>query len=507
VVLAKYGIRRGENDPLPRATLESNYGYLPLDAFDGREGPATDLYSLGACLLFALSHQEPANLGPLGEALNFQPYVNISAPFAQVLARLTAPKPEHRYRDAEELLGALQQLQPLPPGIAVGSPMRPWLTGAVLASLLIPLFYLFFRSSPPPVPPAVSVPVSQPATAALPEIGTEQAVYAQNQPITVLYGGLPGNAQDWITLVLAEADDQSRGAWAYTQGQKTGHQTFAGLSPGEYEARLYYDWPRGGRQVQARAVFRVTPLETVAPPESTDTQLSDVFDRPLIVHDLKLPPVTGQVWFDGQPLPQLTALAPKFWFRNEVLNRVEEPQVIYRDGRFQISGLPLGKIGMQTSLNFDTSNPPFYPGDFYAWSHFTVAEDAPADVTVELKKVMRLLSPQDNRVAMADWDAECMDKPSFRGPVRLAWESLGENVVYQLRIDRMDCLNHYNSAGPPALETTLSHETTWEADLPPSHDHEVYGLHLSAKHQGRSIGLLMTHGSNGMGWDYRFRVE
>lgn len=73
--------------------------------------------------------------------------------------------------------------------------------------------------------------------------------------IQVYWAGTPANAQDWITVVPAGTPDTSYGAWTYTGGQRDGMYDFGRLDPGQYEARLYFDWPAGGYQVQDRASF------------------------------------------------------------------------------------------------------------------------------------------------------------------------------------------------------------------------------------------------------------
>ncbi len=83
--------------------------------------------------------------------------------------------------------------------------------------------------------------------------------YAANEAITIQYSGLPGNAQDWITVVRRGDPDHTQGLWQYTSGKRSG--TFSlpnGLGPGEYEVRVFFDWPKGGYTVQSRTTFTVT---------------------------------------------------------------------------------------------------------------------------------------------------------------------------------------------------------------------------------------------------------
>lgn len=82
-------------------------------------------------------------------------------------------------------------------------------------------------------------------------------VYTRNEQVTVKYAGLPGNQQDWITLVSASEPDTTYGEWFYTNGQKKGTYTFKPVEAGNYEVRIYFDWPNGGYVVQKRIRIKV----------------------------------------------------------------------------------------------------------------------------------------------------------------------------------------------------------------------------------------------------------
>lgn len=82
-------------------------------------------------------------------------------------------------------------------------------------------------------------------------------VYSRFEQVTVNYKGMPGNQQDWITLVNASEPDTTYGEWFYTQGQRVGTYTFKPVASGNYEVRFYYDWPNGGYIVQKRIRIKV----------------------------------------------------------------------------------------------------------------------------------------------------------------------------------------------------------------------------------------------------------
>ncbi len=88
-------------------------------------------------------------------------------------------------------------------------------------------------------------------------VTTEKQTYAPHEPVELVYAGLPGNAQDWISVVRETEPENTYGEWFYTGGATEGTRTLPGFPPGNYEARVYFDWPKGGYIVHARHKFRV----------------------------------------------------------------------------------------------------------------------------------------------------------------------------------------------------------------------------------------------------------
>ena len=86
---------------------------------------------------------------------------------------------------------------------------------------------------------------------------TQKPVYAPQEQIVVEYSRLPGNPQDWITLVAASQPDNQYGEYFFTQGRPAGQLNFNGLPPGTYEVRLYYNWQADGFKTQFRYPFIV----------------------------------------------------------------------------------------------------------------------------------------------------------------------------------------------------------------------------------------------------------
>ncbi len=94
---------------------------------------------------------------------------------------------------------------------------------------------------------------------AAPFFRTARDSYRPGEGVQVLWSGLPGNERDWVAIAAAGSpDDQWVGAnYHYTRGIVGGSHTFYGLPIGDYEARVYYNWPDGGYVVQARHPFTV----------------------------------------------------------------------------------------------------------------------------------------------------------------------------------------------------------------------------------------------------------
>lgn len=98
---------------------------------------------------------------------------------------------------------------------------------------------------------------SQQQGALSPTLGTDKAAYKAGEPVIVFWAGLPGNQQDWVTVVPAGTATDQWGDWTYTSGQPAGVFQVNGLAAGDYEARVYYDYPNGGFNVQAVSSFTV----------------------------------------------------------------------------------------------------------------------------------------------------------------------------------------------------------------------------------------------------------
>ena len=215
--------------------------------------------------------------------------------------------------------------------------------------------------------------------------------------------------------------------------------------------------------------------------------------------------VNGRLFFDGKPLSEFTAAAAVIRLYSRDLKQWITPDFAYDadSAAFQLNGIAAGAYTGDVKVDADRSNPDLYPGDYKGKFNFNAVPSAPVVVTVDMERIMHLTSPEDNTVPLADWGAVCSNKINFETPVAIAWEPLGNDVSYSYSIVKTVCQ-------PFAFKDDVAGDRTTSSrvvlDLPPNKDGEFYTLRLEARKNDRPVGSLMTHGANGWGWDYRFRV-
>jgi hypothetical protein len=84
---------------------------MPPEQFGGRAVPASDLYSLGATLIYLASGQHPADLPQKDLRICFENYVSFSPAFRDWLRWMTQPSLEQRLESASYALQALEKQQ------------------------------------------------------------------------------------------------------------------------------------------------------------------------------------------------------------------------------------------------------------------------------------------------------------------------------------------------------------------------------------------------------------
>ncbi len=90
-------------------TIVGTYGYMPPEQFSGRAFPASDLYSLGATLIYLVTGTHPADLLQEDLLLQFESAAHLSPSFVQWLEQMTHPNRKQRLSSAKVALQGLAQ--------------------------------------------------------------------------------------------------------------------------------------------------------------------------------------------------------------------------------------------------------------------------------------------------------------------------------------------------------------------------------------------------------------
>ena len=90
------------------STIVGTYGYMPPEQFRGQVFPATDLYGLGATLLYLLTYSSPAEFPQKKLKIDFRPSVNVCEDFGDWLETMLEPIIEDRFQTASEALAVLK---------------------------------------------------------------------------------------------------------------------------------------------------------------------------------------------------------------------------------------------------------------------------------------------------------------------------------------------------------------------------------------------------------------
>jgi hypothetical protein len=139
------------SNTLGGTTVVGTYGFMAPEQFHGKASLATDLYGLGATLLFLLTHRSPADLPQRKLRVEFRSQVTLAPPLARWLERMLEPAPEDRFPAAADALAALRQGE--------DRPSRRWAlrlalggAGGLVAAGVAQLHGRPHRDPAPPVP-------------------------------------------------------------------------------------------------------------------------------------------------------------------------------------------------------------------------------------------------------------------------------------------------------------------------------------------------------------------
>ncbi|MBN3868905.1 serine/threonine-protein kinase [Nostoc sp. JL33] len=104
-------------------TVVGTYGYMPPEQFGGRTVAASDIYSLGATLIYLVTGTHPADLPQKDFRIQFEQAANLSPSFSNWLKSMIEPSLERRFSSATEAMAALENPQPTNlPTLAINKP-------------------------------------------------------------------------------------------------------------------------------------------------------------------------------------------------------------------------------------------------------------------------------------------------------------------------------------------------------------------------------------------------
>ncbi|MEA5601512.1 serine/threonine-protein kinase [Nostoc sp. UHCC 0252] len=92
-------------------TVVGSYGYMPQEQFGGRTVPASDLYSLGATLIYLVTGTHPADLPQKDFRIQFEQVADVSPRLTRWLKSMTEPSLERRFNSAPGAIAALEKPQ------------------------------------------------------------------------------------------------------------------------------------------------------------------------------------------------------------------------------------------------------------------------------------------------------------------------------------------------------------------------------------------------------------
>jgi serine/threonine protein kinase len=93
-------------------TVVGTYGYMSPEQFGGRTKPASDLYSLGATLIYIMTGLHPTELPQQDLRIQFRQVSDVSGEFADWLEWMTEPSLQQRFTSAEIAIAAIDNPPP-----------------------------------------------------------------------------------------------------------------------------------------------------------------------------------------------------------------------------------------------------------------------------------------------------------------------------------------------------------------------------------------------------------
>lgn len=207
------------------------------------------------------------------------------------------------------------------------------------------------------------------------------------------------------------------------------------------------------------------------------------------------PSLKGKIYYSGEPLWEVTNIEPAFWFSNEDIGKTVSGTAVYDKGNFEVFGLPPGNYIIGTDVDLNQTNPMSYPGDLRSWDKFSISSELPAQIKIDLSKLIHLVKPADNNQQVSNRDVKCEEKTSHDGPVTFEWLPIAQDTYYDYKIQKSICK-------PFSYEEVIASgtikETKVTVELESSDPNNNYIFTVGARKKGKKIGFI---------WNYYFRVN
>jgi serine/threonine protein kinase len=126
-------------------TVAGTYGYMAPEQFRGRASIASDLYGLGATILYLLTHRSPADLPQERLKISFRSHVRVSENFADWLETMLEPDEADRFPSATKALNALtsKRYRRANKVQKTGFPWRGAAAALVVGSIVLPIAHQY----------------------------------------------------------------------------------------------------------------------------------------------------------------------------------------------------------------------------------------------------------------------------------------------------------------------------------------------------------------------------
>lgn len=281
-------------------------------------------------------------------------------------------------------------------------------------------------------------------------IKTSKDTYTVNEPITVIFSGLPGNTNDWITLIKPSASAKDYGNWKYTKGKTNGSLSFDGMQEGNYEVRVYFSTDY---TIQARYPFKVVKSTKVATLEEkiesspAYNQIQSLIERLDKIEKLKNAPDWGseqslliyKSFLETAPihLEQVKTRDPNFDV-SAYQKRLDDYQSYYDNNLEQVTNNNVSKAAFEKAIT-DKSwklsklmDEKLGSGAGWVHSYFNTANYLKEATDMDYPALLKMTTEGDNKYNVPNLDYKITSIKEFGGLYKLYYDETLDNLINEL---------------------------------------------------------------------------